>query len=202
MSLAGIMWSWNRKYWYWQCIWNTITNTFKKYLNTYKYKCILPHVWSLDMGIITRNSPLSKSRFLLQHACLVLTYRVYFLYILATTQDNFHRQFSHKKSWLPTEKAPEWLPVVPDWPGALLEICLNTTYFCYNGIFYKQKKGVTMGTPVSPNSGKFAHGTLWRKSSQGSTSPSIRLVEIRGCYIDSATREWNRTVHTTSQLRS
>ena len=56
--------------WYWQCIWksqnqipdtsrkylntntfnswtsNTITNTFKKYLNTFKKKCIWPHVWS------------------------------------------------------------------------------------------------------------------------------------------------------------
>ena len=30
------------------------------------------------------------------------------------------------------------------------KICLNTTYFCYNGVFYKQKKGVAMGSPMSP----------------------------------------------------
>ena len=32
----------------------------------------------------------------------------------------------------------------------LLEICLNTTYFIYAGVFYKQKKGAAMGSPVSP----------------------------------------------------
>ena len=31
----------------------------------------------------------------------------------------------------------------------LLEICLNTTYFIYDGVFYKQK-GAAMGSPVSP----------------------------------------------------
>ena len=32
----------------------------------------------------------------------------------------------------------------------LLEICLNTTYFIYDGVFYKQKKGAAVGSPVSP----------------------------------------------------
>ena len=32
----------------------------------------------------------------------------------------------------------------------LLKICLNTTYFIYDGVFYKQKKGAAMGSPVSP----------------------------------------------------
>ena len=32
----------------------------------------------------------------------------------------------------------------------LLEICLTITYFSYNGVLYKQKKGAAMGTPVSP----------------------------------------------------
>ena len=32
----------------------------------------------------------------------------------------------------------------------LLEICLNTTYLIYDGVFYKQKKGAAMGSPVSP----------------------------------------------------
>ena len=31
----------------------------------------------------------------------------------------------------------------------LLEICLNTTYLIYDGVFYKQKKGAAMGSPVS-----------------------------------------------------
>ena len=32
----------------------------------------------------------------------------------------------------------------------LLEICLNTTYFIYDGKFYKQKKGAPVGSLVSP----------------------------------------------------
>lgn len=32
----------------------------------------------------------------------------------------------------------------------LLEICLTTTYFSFQGSFYKQKKGAAMGSPISP----------------------------------------------------
>ena len=32
----------------------------------------------------------------------------------------------------------------------LLTFCLNTTYFCYEGTFYKQKQGTAMGSSVSP----------------------------------------------------
>ena len=32
----------------------------------------------------------------------------------------------------------------------LLRFCLNTTYFTYSGIIYKQKHGAAMGSPVSP----------------------------------------------------
>ncbi|XP_072041441.1 uncharacterized protein [Amphiura filiformis] len=32
----------------------------------------------------------------------------------------------------------------------LVSICLNTTYFSYQGKFYKQQHGVAMGSPVSP----------------------------------------------------
>ena len=32
----------------------------------------------------------------------------------------------------------------------LLRFCLNTTYFTYSGMIYKQKHGAAMGSPVSP----------------------------------------------------
>ena len=32
----------------------------------------------------------------------------------------------------------------------LLSFCLNTTYFTYRGVIYKQKHGAAMGSPVSP----------------------------------------------------
>ena len=32
----------------------------------------------------------------------------------------------------------------------LLEFCLNTTYFVYQGTYYKQKFGAPMGSPISP----------------------------------------------------
>jgi hypothetical protein len=32
----------------------------------------------------------------------------------------------------------------------LLKFCLNTTYFMYNGLYYKQTQGAAMGSPVSP----------------------------------------------------
>jgi hypothetical protein len=33
---------------------------------------------------------------------------------------------------------------------SLLELCLNSTYFVFDGKFYKQKHGCAMGSPVSP----------------------------------------------------
>lgn len=32
----------------------------------------------------------------------------------------------------------------------LLEVCLNTTYFLYNGKYYQQTHGAAMGSPISP----------------------------------------------------
>ena len=31
-----------------------------------------------------------------------------------------------------------------------VEICLNTTHFCYNRVFYKHKKGAAIGSQVAP----------------------------------------------------
>ena len=38
----------------------------------------------------------------------------------------------------------------PDQICQLLDLCLNTTYFQFNGKFYRQKHGCAMGSPVSP----------------------------------------------------
>nr|XP_033472641.1 anaphase-promoting complex subunit 3-like [Epinephelus lanceolatus] len=38
----------------------------------------------------------------------------------------------------------------PDQICQLLELCLSTTYFKYNGNFYRQKHGCATGSPVSP----------------------------------------------------
>ena len=38
----------------------------------------------------------------------------------------------------------------PDQVCKLLELCLNTTYFVYDGNFYRQCHGCAMGSPVSP----------------------------------------------------
>ena len=31
----------------------------------------------------------------------------------------------------------------------MLELCLRSTYFSYQGVFYEQKEGAAMGSPVS-----------------------------------------------------
>ncbi len=38
----------------------------------------------------------------------------------------------------------------PSQVSELLQLCLNTTYFLYNGDYYIQKEGAAMGSPVSP----------------------------------------------------
>ena len=36
---------------------------------------------------------------------------------------------------------------------SLLEFCLTTTYFQFQGSFYEQINGAAMGSPISPHSG-------------------------------------------------
>ena len=38
----------------------------------------------------------------------------------------------------------------PDQICEMLDLCLNTTYFQYNGGFYRQKRSCAMGSPISP----------------------------------------------------
>ena len=40
-------------------------------------------------------------------------------------------------------------PLSPDRIWELLELCLRSTFFSYNGEFYKQSEGAAMGSPVS-----------------------------------------------------
>ena len=40
-------------------------------------------------------------------------------------------------------------PATPDWVAELLEACLRSTCFCYNGTFYEQQEGAAMGSPVT-----------------------------------------------------
>ena len=56
----------------------------------------------------------------------------------------------------------------------LLELCLNTTYFQFNGNFYRQKHGCAMGSPVSPIVANLYMERVEQKalSSYKGTSPS------------------------------
>ena len=42
----------------------------------------------------------------------------------------------------------------------LLEFCLKTTYFTFQGMFFEQVKGAAMGSPNKPYSGQLVHGRL------------------------------------------
>ena len=48
------------------------------------------------------------------------------------------------------DKLKERTPLAPDDIIALLDKCLNCTYFVYQGQYYLQVHGAAMGSPVSP----------------------------------------------------
>ena len=43
----------------------------------------------------------------------------------------------------------EWTPLPAERIAELLQLCLKSTYFSYNGEFYEQRQGAAMGSPVS-----------------------------------------------------
>ena len=59
----------------------------------------------------------------------------------------------------------------------LLTFCLNNTYFCYNGTFYKQKHGTAMGSSVSPVIANL-YMEDFEKKAIASASP--HMAKIRG----------------------
>ena len=95
----------------------------------------------------------------------------------------------------------EWCELSVNLIITLLEICLNTTYFIYDGVFYLQtEEGSSHGFTGLSDSGKPTHGTFWRKSHQRSTSSSRHLVKVCRWHIHSVTRERSRTFHTPSEF--
>ena len=47
------------------------------------------------------------------------------------------------------EDLVERTPLSPERITELLQLCLKSTYFSYNGEFYEQRQGAAMGSPVS-----------------------------------------------------
>ena len=48
------------------------------------------------------------------------------------------------------QRLPDRCPLDIAQLSVLLEMCLSSTYFTFQGEFYKQKKGAAMGSPISP----------------------------------------------------
>ena len=56
----------------------------------------------------------------------------------------------------------------------LLEFCLNTAYFVYDGIFYHQILGAPMGSPISPGVANLAMEDFEKKALESAlTKPHI-----------------------------
>ena len=70
---------------------------------------------------------------------------------------------------------------------SLLEFCLKTTYFQFQGSFYEQINGAAMGSPHQPHCGQPLHGGLWSESHQHCQEPSQNVEELCGwqlCHLE------------------
>jgi retron-type reverse transcriptase len=57
---------------------------------------------------------------------------------------------------------------------------LTSTYFCYNGQYYEQTDGVTMGSPFSPVIANFYMEKFEKRAIEQASHKPTRLVPIRG----------------------
>ena len=81
----------------------------------------------------------------------------------------------------------------------LLEFCLGSTYFVYDGTFYRQKQGAAMGSPVSPIVANIYMESFEKKALETASSPPstwLRYVDdtfvvIHEYEIDNFTRHIN-----------
>ena len=78
----------------------------------------------------------------------------------------------------------------------LLRFCLNTTYFTYSGMIYKQKHGAAMGSPVSPIiANLYVEGFEEILLFVQPPTPRFSVVQVRGRYIYRDPRIPRRWVH-------
>jgi hypothetical protein len=82
----------------------------------------------------------------------------------------------------------------------LLEFCLSTTYFVFEGKYYKQKQGAAMGSPVSPIVANLYMEEFEQKTLAITTiKPAIwvRYVEIHSLSFPNMMKMTSRDISTT-----
>ena len=77
----------------------------------------------------------------------------------------------------------------------LLSFCLNTTYFTYSGVIYKQEHGAAMGSPMSPIIASLYMEGFEDIALRTAPNPILSVVQVRGRYIYRDQRLPRRWVH-------